>query len=231
MMKILKRILPVLLIVGMLLCAGCAPSGDNVARAEEPPRNDTMVDLIGKTKDEVLTFLSLEETDLTEFSLDTYKTPLEITYVGVKMHLLLQFGPIENVLNGITYMAEYQGEPERAAKEMLAVAKEIQGVFGTPDVGNNAPVWEMTESDIATAITKKNLSKEHTWFMEGPASNFMEDYINKLAETPLYKGYQEMNMKPGYRCNLLASAYTEEGEDTPTAYLLLVYNIGAVKAS
>lgn len=230
MMKTLKRTLPILLIIGMLFCAGCASSGGNTPKAEEPSRNETMLDLIGMPKDEVLTALSLEEADLTEYSPDTYMTPAEITYVGVKMRILLQFATIEDtpVLNGFTYMAEYQNEPDRAAKEMLAVTKEIQAVYGTPDVGSSSPAWEMTESEIAAAITdqKRPLANEYKWFMEEPASSYMEDYINQVAQLP---AYQQLSMEPGYRCLLRLSAYTQEGEDKPTAFLQLIYEVGAVE--
>ncbi len=227
MMSTLKRTLLVVMTVGILFCAGCAPSGSGAVKAEEPPRKEVMVDLIGKTKEEVLTNLCLEETDLTEFSLNTYLTPLSISYASVSLRIMLQFGPVENVLGGITYMAEYHGEPERAAKEMLAVAKQIQAALGKPDEGSSSPAWEMTESEIVTAITTQNhlerLSKQHSWYLD-PVSNHMEDYINELVQTPLYQGYQNLDMKPGYQCQLVLSAY----EDGVTAYLLLNYNITTV---
>lgn len=219
-----KRIFLVVLAIGMLFCGGCAPSGDNAPRAQEPPKNEILADLIGKPKEDVLTTLSLEETDLTEYSLGTYMTPITITYVDVDLRLMLSFGPIEDILGGYTYIAEYTGEPERAAKEILAVAKEIHGALGTPATG----AWETTENELVTAITTKKLQEKHIWYMERPASNDMEDFIAKLTETPLYQGYQELNRKPGFLCELVLSAYPKEEADTVTAFLQLVYCIGLV---
>lgn len=226
----------------LLLCAGCSqqPKAEETPKSQEPPGNAAMVDLIGRTKDEVLTALSLEEADLIEHSLYVYKTPLEITYQDVKLQVLLELVPIEedgkDVCDGIWYLAQCQDNPELAAKEMLAVSKEIQGVFGTPDVGGNningkqPPVWEMPESDISTAITKGDLSRTYTWYIEQPASDHMKDYINKVAQRPEY--LQDMvPYEPGYLCELNVSAFTPEGEDTVSAYIHLRYQIGAVKPS
>lgn len=219
-----KRIFLIVLAVGMLFCAGCAPSGDSAPKAQQPPKNEILADLIGKTKEEVLTVLSLEETDLTEYSLGTYMTPITVTYADVDLRLMLSFGPMEDILGGYTYIAEYTGEPERAAKEILAVAKEIHSALGTPATG----AWEATEEELVTAITTEKLREKHTWYMEQPAGNDMEDYIAELAETPLYQGYQELNRKPGFLCELVLSAYPKEGADTTTASVQLIYCIGLV---
>ncbi|MBO5836338.1 MAG: hypothetical protein J6Q92_00410 [Oscillospiraceae bacterium] len=240
MEQILKRISIILLISALLFCTGCAqqPKIEETHKAQEPPGNAAMVDLIGKTKDQVLTTLSLKETDLTEHSLYVYKTPLEITYQDVKMHVLLEFVPIEedgeDMCDGIWYLAQYQGEPERAAKEMLAVAKEIQAAFGTPDVGGKnvggkqPPAWEMTESELSADITKGDMSKSYAWYIEQPVSDHMKDYINKKAQRPEYIQNQ-VPYEPGYQCELTLTAFTPEGGDTVSAYIHLRYQIGAVK--
>lgn len=231
-MKTLQKLLVIALVVAMLGCAGCAPSGGNTAQADEPPGNDVMVGLIGKTKTEVLTSLSLKEEDLTEFSLYNYMTPLEISYVGVKMNVLLQFGPFDDILNGVIYMAAYEDEAEHAAKDMLAVAKEMQAAFGTPDFGNASRAWEMSEEEIVTAITDdKHLAKEHYWYITDRATSSMKDYMEKLAETDLYQGYNTMGMACGYQCSLALSAYEEETKEAATACIFITYCIGIEKSA
>lgn len=240
MMKTLKGTLSIVIIVGILFCTGCAlqPKVEETPKAQEPPGNEAMVDLIGKTRDDVLTALSLKETDLTEYAPYAYMTPLEITYQDVKMQVLLELVPIdedgEDVCDGIWYLAQYQGEPERAAKEMLAVAKEIQAAFGTPDVGGKnvggkqPPAWEMTESELSAAITEGDMSKTYTWYIDEPVSDHMKDYINKKAQRPEYIQNQ-VPYEPGYQCELTLTAFTQAGEDTVSAYIHLRYQIGAVK--
>ncbi len=239
-MKTLKGISTILLIVSLLLCVGCAnqPKTEETPKPQEPPGNAAMVDLIGKSKDEALTALSLEETDLTEHSLYAYKTPLEITYQDVKMQVLLELAPVEKngeaMCDGIWYLAQCQDQPEQAAKEMLSVAKEIQAVFGIPDVGGKNvggkqhPAWEMTESELSAAITKGDLSRTYIWYIDEPVSDHMKDYINKIAQRPEYIQNQ-VPYEPGYQCELTLAAFTPEGEDTVTAYINLRYQIGTVK--
>lgn len=239
-MKTLKGISTILLIVSLLLCTGCAqqPKTEETPKAQEPPGNAAMVDLIGKTKDQVLTTLSLKETDLTEHSLYAYKTPLEITYQDVKMQVLLELAPVEEngeaMCDGIWYLAQCQDQPEQAAKQMLAVAKEIQAVFGIPDVGGKnvggkqPPAWEMTESELSAAITEGDMSKTYTWYIDEPVSDHMKDYINKKAQRPEYIQNQ-VPYESGYQCELTLAAFTPEGEDAVTAYINLRYQIGAVK--
>ncbi len=240
MAQILKRKSIILLISALLFCTGCAlqPKVEETPKAQEPPGNAAMVDLIGKTKDQVLTTLSLKEADLTEHSLYAYKTPLEITYQDVKMQVLLDLAPVEEdgqaICNGIWYLAQYQGEPERTAKEMLAVAKEIQAVFGIPDVGGKnvggkqPPAWEMTESELSAAITEGDMSKTYTWYIDEPVSDHMKDYINKKAQRPEYI-QDQVPYEPGYQCELTLTAFTQAGGDTVSAYIHLRYQIGAVK--
>ena len=227
-------------IIYLLFCTGCAlqPKVEETPKAQEPPGNAAMVDLIGKTREEVLTALSLKEADLIEHSLYVYKTPLEITYQDVKLQVLLELVPIEedgkDVCDGIWYLAQYQGESERAAKEMLAVAKEIQAVFGAPDVGGKnvggkqPPAWEMTESELSADITKGDMSKSYAWYIEQPVSDHMKDYINTVAKRPEYIQNQ-VPYESGYQCELTLTAFTPEGEDTVSAYIHLRYQIGAVK--
>ena len=237
MMKTLKGTLSIVIIVGILFCTGCAlqPKVEETPKAQEPPGNEAMVDLIGKTKPEVLTELSLEEQDLTEYALYAYKTPLEITYQDVKMQVLLELAPIEkdgdDMCDGIWYLTQCQDNPELAAKEMLAVAKEIQAVFGTPDVGGKKnPAWEMTEQELSAAVSKGDMSMTYTWYIDEPVSEHMKDYINKVAQRPEYAQNQGP-YEPGYLCELSLSAFIPEGEETVSSYIHLRYQIGAVKPS
>lgn len=229
-MKRLQRVFTVLTVLAMLLCTGCAPSGAAEGKAEQLPRYDELTALIGQSKEAVLNSLSLQEADLTEFAQYEYMTPIEVEYGDVKLKIKLVFTPLPDIdiLNGVSYVAVYQNEPERAAKEMLSTAKKLQTFLGESDSGNNyEPAWEMSEDEIVETISsKKTLSKLHYWYMTDKATDTMKSYMQKLKETDLYKQYESLGMNPGYLCELNLSAYIAGTDEEASAYLMITYCIG-----
>ena len=205
-----------------LLLFGCASSGGNSPSGKHLPEYEKLTALIGGTKAQALKALNLEEKDLTKFVDYDYSLPMEVEYGGVKLQPGIEFiyGD-ENLLNAINYRAAYQGNPEQAAKDMVAVAAELKKQMGAPDHdAHRGIISDFKEEDLLKALERKNLSNEDYWDITDIAPDNVKEHINELSSQSWWKN--AYNGKSARYFLLLEIDYIDT---TDTAYISIRYTV------
>jgi len=219
--KILYFSLCVLII--SLLFTACKNSEEKTPSGKHLPEYEKLTALIGKSKTEALKALSLEESDLSEFIPYEYDLPMEISYNGVKLRTGIAFiYKNENLLNTISYRAVYVGNPEQAAKDITAVASELNKLMGTPNYETQTGIIaEMKEESLLKAIKEeKKLSNDDGWDITNQAPDHIKQYMKNLVDQSWWtESYGEK--EPKYIL-MLQIGYSE---DTDTTCIQICYTV------
>ena len=219
-MKKHRNSIILILFLVMLLFFGCADSEGKSSLGKHLPEYEKLTALIGGTKAEALEALNLQEKDLTKFVEYDYSLPMEVEYGGVKLQPGIEFiyGD-ENSLNGIHYRAAYKGNPEQAAKDMVAVSAQLKKLLGSPDYdAHRGVISDFNEEDLRKALDEKRLSNEDYWDITDIAPDNVKEYMKNLSEQSWWG--EVYNGKEARYFLLLEIDYIES---TDTAYISIRY--------
>lgn len=190
MKKHTRCIICILLII-VLLCAGCADLG-NIAKPEgitALPQYAELSTLIGLRKEDALNKMGWQDADLTEDVNTFYKTPLTVEFSGISFDVLLAMNPFEEKVNAIVYHAEYSNQQQAAAKDILQISNKLGSTLGKRTEKQELDIFNMTETQMQELLIQKKLYKEILWDLTGVAESAQTEYIKLLKASESWEMY------------------------------------------
>ena len=177
-MKPYFRIIISALLIIALLCTGCS-STDDAAKPEnikELPRYEELTALIGLSPEEVRQKV---QWDLTETELahdDMYQTSVEVEFCDVDLYIMLAENSMVEKIDAILYCADYTNENEKAAKDILKIAKHLGSIIGKNTQLEQWNLFEMTQEEVLEELNDERL-REIEWDLTPVATQSQKEYM------------------------------------------------------
>jgi len=189
-MKTFFKIAAGALLVIALLCA-CG-STNNTAKPEnvkELPRYEELSALIGLSAEEVEQKVQWELTE-TELAYDyIYQTPIEVEFCDVDLRIDLADNPKVGKINSVLYRADYTNDNEKAAEDILKIAKYLGSIIGKDTQLAHLDFFEMTQEELLEAL-EKNSQYEIEWDITPVATQLQKEYMAHYSDFWETKGRQ-----------------------------------------
>ncbi len=176
-----------LLIIGLL----CACSGtDNTAKPEnikELPRYEELSALIGLSVEEVEQKMQWELTE-TEPAYDyIYQTPIEVELCGVDLRVELAENEKLEKINSVLYRADYTNDNEKAAEDILKIAKHLGSTIGKDTQLTQWNLFDMTKEEMLE-ILGDNTAGDIEWDITSVATQSHKEYMELHSDWWKAKG-------------------------------------------
>lgn len=150
----------VLLLAVLTACAGPA-TADSASTPEE------YCAAIGLTREEALAALGLTEDDISQerspYSLLVTSSKMELG--GMPFEIWLQLDADSNILYGVTFTAQTEGQNEAYFDAVKAYAAELQEAYGDPVTVDGLSFY-LTEFDSYPDAPKEGTGMRDTWAVE-----------------------------------------------------------------
>lgn len=169
----------VLLIIGLL----CACSGtDNTAKPEnikELPRYEELSALIGLSVEEVKQQVQWELTETDPAYDDIYQTPIKVEFCGVDLRVELAEYPVVGKINSVLYRADYTNDNEKAAEDILKIAKHLGSTIGKDTQLTQWNLFEMTKEEVLEVLVD-NTARDIEWDITPVATQLQKEYMDSV---------------------------------------------------
>ena len=177
-----KIVISALLIIA-LLCTGCGSTGDvaNPENIKELPRYEELTALIGLSPEEVRQKV---QWDLTETELeydDMYQTPIELELCDVDLYIMLAENSMVGKIDSVLYCADYTNDNEKAAEDILKIAKHLGSTIGKNTQLQQWDLFEMTQEELLEMFEDR-LSREIEWDLSPVATQSHMEYMKLSSD-------------------------------------------------
>ena len=218
-MKMKMRTFLCVVLAAVLVCTGCAASGQKETGKEAVknlPKYEELSSLIGLSMESVLKEQQWQQSDLTETAIGSYETPLEVRYEEVAFRMQLGFDVYAEKLSTVSYIAEYTADAEGAAAAAMAMAEKLEEELGKHDSSTHDSS-ELKKDALIALFTEKNMSRRYIWDLTPVATVEHKEFIKALEGLDTHENLGRM-----LYCLALELSYNEQ---TETAYIIIRYGV------
>ena len=187
-MKTYFKIAASALLIIALLCA-CSTT-KNTAKPEnvkELPRYEELSALIGLSAEEVEQKMQWELTE-TEPAYDyIYQTPIEVEFCGVDLRVELAENKKLEKINSVLYRADYTNDNEKAAEDILKIAKHLGSTIGKDTQLTQWNLFDMTKEEMLEVLGD-NTAGDIEWDITSVATQSHKEYMELHSDWWKAKG-------------------------------------------
>lgn len=217
-----KRIQLYLLVLCILLTAGCS-SNANSDRIATPPGHEEFVAVIGKNLSDAVGVLGVSESDLSD---DTglpgvYKTGKTVMFGGVEFHVCIGMfmSDTVEVVNNLYYLRNYKDDLSGFSTDVLNVAKELEQDFNrTFGFGGSDDVLtkNISPAELEEAFSRPEGHQiDDTFDITETAPENVQEHMEFMMNTDYWKEFcyfdENIPIPAGYMCQFTASCIPEYG--------------------
>lgn len=189
-----KRVLAIaaVLVCILLLCVGCAPSASSPP--PYPPYAENVCSMLGQDMKTVLEKIGLSTEDFVyEHSSYYYKETVE--FCGYAFRMRITPWRSTNLVQSISYVLEYKGEPENAAKAIIEIREKMITGDGLirPNSSNKdqkMPLEAVTAEELIEYFTNREWSASLGWVLttelEAVSAEIMEAKVAPTCVSARY---------------------------------------------
>ena len=206
-------------LAAMVVCTGCAASGQKETKKEAVktlPKYEELSSLVGLTMEDVLKTKQWQQSDLTEAAIGSYETPLAVRYEEVAFNVQVGFDVFTEKLNTVSYVAEYTADAEGAANAVMAIAGKLEKELGKHD-STTHDSSELKKDALIALFKEKSVSRRYMWDLTTVATKEHAEYIKDLEGLDTHENLGRM-----LYCLALELSYNEQ---TQTAYIIISYGV------
>lgn len=143
---------------------------------KELPRYEELTALIGLSPEEVEQKV---QWDLTETELeydDMYQTPIEVEICDVDLYIMLAENSMVGKIDSVLYCADYTNDNEKAAEDILKIAKHLGSTIGKNTQLQQWDLFEMTQEEVLEELNDERL-REIEWDLTPVATQSQKEYM------------------------------------------------------
>ena len=169
-------IVPLLVIT--ILCVGCnrannEPKPENIAAI---PRYEELSALIGLSPDEAEQKLQGNLTETEPEYDDIYQTPITVELCDVTLYIQLAENSMVKKIDSILYCADYTNNNEKAAEDILKIARYLGDTIGENTQQEQWDLFEMTQEQVLEVFDGRE-QRVIEWDITPVATQSQLDYM------------------------------------------------------